>query len=68
MIATSTVAPYNERWEISMRDIPHIEEAGVQNWLGFESDDPDVQPGRQLSFGDGFMAIRTPTASILKAI
>ncbi len=55
----STVAPYNERWRISMRDIAQIESAGTQNWLGFESDDPDVQPGRMLEFGDGFQAIQT---------
>ncbi|MEZ4862025.1 MAG: transglycosylase domain-containing protein [Caldilineaceae bacterium] len=56
---TSTVAPYNERWSIKMRDIGQIETGGAQNWLGFTSDDPDVQPGRMLPFGDGFQAIRT---------
>lgn len=56
---TSTVAPYNERWQIRMRDIGQIETGGAQNWIGFESDDPDVQPGRMLEFGDGFQAIRT---------
>lgn len=55
----STVAPYNERWRIQMRDIGQIETGGTQNWLGVESDDPDVQPGRMLEFGDGFQAIRT---------
>jgi 1A family penicillin-binding protein len=58
-IATSTVAPYNERWRITMRDIGQVEAAGTQNWLGFESEDPDVQPGRALPFGDGFLAVRT---------
>lgn len=57
--ATSTVAPYNERWKIKMRDVGQIETGGAQNWLGFASDDPDVQPGRMLPFGDGFQAIRT---------
>lgn len=56
---TSTVAPYNERWRIRMRDVAQIETGATQNWLGFESDDPDVQPGRMLEFGDGFQAIRT---------
>lgn len=56
---TSTVSPYNARWKIEMRDIEQIEQAGTQNWLGFESDDPDVQPGRMLPYGDGFQAIRT---------
>ncbi|MEZ4716882.1 MAG: transglycosylase domain-containing protein [Caldilineaceae bacterium] len=56
---TSTVAPWNERWEIEMKDIQQIEQPGTQNWLGFESDDPDVQPGRMLEFEDGFAAIRT---------
>jgi hypothetical protein len=56
---TSTVAPYNERWRITMRDVGQIETGAAQNWLGFTSDDPDVQPGRMLEFGDGFQAIRT---------
>jgi 1A family penicillin-binding protein len=56
---TSTVSPYNARWRITMRDIDQIEQAGTQNWLGFASDDPDVQPGRMLPYGDGFQAIRT---------
>ncbi len=56
---TSTVAPYNERWKITMRDVGTIETGGAQNWLGFVSDDPDIQPGRMLPFGDGFQAIRT---------
>jgi hypothetical protein len=59
IFATSTVAPYNERWTIRMRNIADVEAAGAQNWLGFESDDPDVQPGRMRPFGDGFQAIRT---------
>ncbi|HXF64350.1 MAG TPA: transglycosylase domain-containing protein [Caldilineaceae bacterium] len=59
LFATSTVAPFNERWKITMRDIAEIEAADTQNWLGFPSDDPDVQPGRARLFGDGFMAIRT---------
>ena len=57
--AESTVAPYNERWKIVMRDISPIEAADTQNFLGFESEDPDVQPGRMRVFGDGFMAIQT---------
>jgi penicillin-binding protein 1C len=59
VFATSTVAPYNERWRMVMRDVQQIEGGNTQNWLGFESDDPDVQPGRALIFEDGFMAIRT---------
>jgi membrane peptidoglycan carboxypeptidase len=57
--ATSTVAPYNARWKITMRDLTNVEQAGTQNWAGFASDDPDVQPGRMLPYGDGFQAIRT---------
>ncbi len=56
---TSTVAPYNERWKITMRDVGQIETGATQNWLGIVSDDPDIQPGRMLPFGDGFQAIRT---------
>jgi hypothetical protein len=59
VFAGSTVSPYNERWKITMRDIGEIESGATENWLGFESDDPDVQPGRALRYGDGFMAIRT---------
>ena len=59
LFATSTVGPYNERWTIRMRDMEQIETGGARNWLGFESDDPDVQPGRELPFADGFSAIRT---------
>ena len=42
-----------------MRDIGGIEVPGVENFLGFESDDPDVKPGRQLRQEDGFTAIYT---------
>jgi penicillin-binding protein 1C len=59
LFASATVAPFNERWEIAMRDIPDVEGADTQNWLGFASDDPEVQPGRARLYGDGFMAIRT---------
>lgn len=56
---TNTVAPWNERWKITMRDVGQVEQPGTQNWLAFESDDPDVKPGRILEFDDGFSAIRT---------
>jgi len=59
LFATSTVGPYNERWTIRMRDLAQIENGGARNWLGFESDDPDVRPGRELPFADGFSAIQT---------
>ena len=54
---TSTVAPYNERWEIEMRDLNSA--AGGTPWLAFESDDPEVQPGTVATFPDGFQAIVT---------
>ena len=57
--ATRTVAPYNERWPITMRNVGQIEAPGTENWLGFESDDPDVQPGRARPYEDGFLAVRT---------
>jgi hypothetical protein len=59
VFASSTVAPWNERWKITMRDIANVEAANTQNFTGFPSDDPDVQPGRMLTYGDGFIAIRT---------
>ena len=40
-------------------DIEQIEVDGTQNWLGFTSQDPDVQAGRVRPFSDGFSAIRT---------
>lgn len=58
-IGTSTVAPYNQAWTILMRDIEQVEVDGTQNWLGFVSDDPDVQPGRARPFADGLLAVRT---------
>jgi 1A family penicillin-binding protein len=54
---TSTVAPYNERWEIEMRDLNSA--AGGEPWPAFESDDPEVQPGTVATFPDGFQAIVT---------
>ena len=42
-----------------MRDIPQIEVPGTQNWLAFESEDPDVKPGRLRPFADNFSAILT---------
>lgn len=57
---TTTVAPYNEAWKISMQDIGQVEAPETQNWLAFESEDPDVQPGRLRPLGEGgFAAIRT---------
>jgi 1A family penicillin-binding protein len=55
--ATSTVAPYNERWDIEMRDLNSA--AGGQPWPAFKSDDPEVQPGAVATFPDGFQAIVT---------
>ncbi len=82
--ATSTVAPYNVRWQIEMKDLPSVEgptieatrpvtdtETGqvvgeeqyiaerTENWLGFESEDPDVKLGRIRLFDGGFGAIYT---------
>ncbi len=54
---TSTVAPYNERWTIEMRDLNSA--AGGTPWPAFESDDPEVQPGTVTTFPDGFQAIVT---------
>jgi hypothetical protein len=58
-LVTSTVAPYNERWPITMRDLNSA--AGGIPWPGFESDDPEVQPGQVATLPDveGFQAILT---------
>ncbi len=57
---TTTVAPYNERWTIKMDDVAQIEVAGVQNFVGFPSEDPYISPGRLRPMdANGFAAIRT---------
>ena len=53
----STVSPYNQRWEITMRDINSA--AGGEPWPAFTSDDPDIQPGQVATYGDGFQAVVT---------
>ena len=55
--ATSTVSPYNERWEITMREFNSAQ--GGEPWTAFPSDDPDIQPGQMVQYGDGFQAIVT---------
>ncbi len=57
VFVTSTVAPYNERWKITMRDLNSA--AGGQPWAGFQSDDPEVQPGMVATYPGGFQAIVT---------
>ena len=51
-ILTATVSPYNARWEIDMRDVNSA--AGGLAWTPFVSDDPDIQPGTVVTYGDGF--------------
>jgi len=53
----STVSPYNQRWEITMRDINSAD--GGDPWPAFASDDPDIQPGQVATYGDGFQAVVT---------
>ncbi|MBW7886698.1 MAG: hypothetical protein H3C34_29530 [Caldilineaceae bacterium] len=57
IFATSTVAPYNERWNIEMRDVNTA--AGGEPWPAFQSDDPEVQPGFVTTYPEGFQAIVT---------
>ncbi len=56
VIGTATVAPFNERWKITMRD--QAVEGGAP-WPAFTSTDPEVQPGTIVEYGDGFAAVRT---------
>jgi penicillin-binding protein 1C len=56
VIGSATVSPFNERWKITMRDTSV--DGGVA-WPAFTSDDPEVQPGTILEYGDGFAAVRT---------
>ena len=53
----STVSPFNQRWEIEMRDLNSA--AGGEPWPAFPSDDPDIQPGQVATFEDGFQSIVT---------
>ncbi len=57
IVVGSTVSPYNERWKITMRDQALVD--GGVAWPAFVSDDPEVQPGTILEYGDGFAAART---------
>lgn len=57
VVATATVAPFNERWKITMRDLNSAE--GGQPWAGFTSDDPDVQPGSIVEYPGGFASVMT---------
>lgn len=63
--ATRTVAPYNERWPLRMRNVP-VETGAAENWPGFESDDEEIRPGRVRNFGDGFAAILTGSGLYLE--
>ena len=51
------MSPYNQRWEITMRDINSAD--GGAPWPAFASDDPDIQPGTVATYGDGFQAVVT---------
>jgi hypothetical protein len=57
VVGTATVAPFNDRWTIKMRDLGSV--AGGVPWPAFASEDPDVQPGSIVNYGDGFAAAQT---------
>lgn len=57
VVATATVAPFNERWKITMRDLNSA--AGGVPWPAFTSEDPDIQPGSIVEQEDGFAAAMT---------
>ena len=64
---TTTVAPYNERWPITMQNIGQIEAPQTQNWLGIQSDDDEITPGRIRPIGSGgFAAILTSSGVYLE--
>ncbi len=63
----STVAPFNERWQISWPDLGSVEGPGVENWPGFESDDPDISPGRWRKFGNGSAIAVTSNGTVLQS-
>lgn len=64
---TSTVAPFNERWQITWPDLGPVEGPGAENWPGFESDDPDISPGRWRKFGNGSAIVVTSNGTLLQS-
>lgn len=62
---TSTVAPFNERWRITWPDLGPVDNGNATNWPGFESDDPDISPGRWRNLGNGAAIIVTGNGTIL---
>ncbi len=65
--ASSTVAPFNERWRIAWPDLGSVEGGGAQNWPAFQSDDPDITPGRWRKFGNGSAVVVTGNGTILQS-
>jgi len=63
----STVAPFNERWQITWANLGSVEGPGAENWPGFESDDPDISPGRWRKFGNGSAIVVTSNGTILQS-
>ncbi len=63
----STVAPFNERWQITWANLGSVEGPGAENWPGFESDDPDISPGRWREFGNGSAIVVTSNGTILQS-
>ncbi|MCL4835136.1 MAG: transglycosylase domain-containing protein [Caldilineaceae bacterium] len=64
---TSTVAPFNERWRISWPNLGAVEGAGAENWPGFESDDPDISPGRWRKLSNGSALVVTSNGTLLQS-
>jgi len=64
---TSTVAPFNERWKIEWLDLGPVEGPDTQNWPAFESDDPDITPGRWRKLDDGSAVIVTSNGTRLQS-
>jgi len=64
---TSTVSPFNERWRIEWRDFGAVEGPGAENWPAFQSDDPDISPGRWRRLGNGSAIAVTSNGTILQS-
>lgn len=64
---TSRVAPFNERWQIAWSNLGSVEGPGAENWPGFESDDPDISPGRWRKFGNGAAVVVTSNGTQLQS-
>jgi len=64
---TSTVAPFNERWRITWPSPGSVDGPGAENWPAFESDDPDITPGRWRKSASGYAVAIASNGTVLQS-